>query len=101
MDPTLRRRTKKNHQMKYHPQNMDYEVIKFADICAGPGGFTEYFMHCHKWRARGFGFTLRGPEDFQVGKFNKNAPGNTFTAHYGKDNTGDITSTDNMQHFRD
>lgn len=33
----------------------------FADVCAGPGGFSEYML----WRkgfynAKGFGFTLKG-----------------------------------------
>jgi len=101
MSPATKRETRANHQMRFHPGNMDYEIIKFADICAGPGGFTEYFLHCHKWRATGFGFTLRNHEDFQVHKFNKNAPGKTFSQHYGSDESGDITVTANMQHFRE
>lgn len=48
MSPSTKRDTKANHQMRFHPGNMDYEIIKFADICAGPGGFTEYLLHCHK-----------------------------------------------------
>lgn len=36
-------------------------VFYFADVCAGPGGFSEYML----WRkafynAKGFGFTLTG-----------------------------------------
>ena len=36
-------------------------LFTFADVCAGPGGFSEYML----WRkgfynAKGFGFTLRG-----------------------------------------
>lgn len=33
----------------------------FADICGGPGGFTEYLLWRHGWRARGFGISLRQP----------------------------------------
>lgn len=37
-----------------------YSLFYFADVCAGPGGFSEYML----WRkafynAKGFGFTLR------------------------------------------
>jgi len=36
------------------------QVLYFGDVCAGPGGFTEYMLTARKWRAKGFGFTLRG-----------------------------------------
>ena len=32
----------------------------FADVCAGPGGFSEYVLWKKKWLAKGFGFTLKG-----------------------------------------
>lgn len=40
-------------------------LFYFADICAGPGGFTEYVL----WRkgfynAKGFGMTLKGGDFF-------------------------------------
>ena len=35
------------------------ELLYFADICAGPGGFTEYMLYRTKWHAKGYGFTLR------------------------------------------
>jgi len=38
----------------------------FADICAGPGGFSEFMLAKLKWRAKGFGFTLRGNNDFKL-----------------------------------
>ena len=60
------------------------ECIYFADICAGPGGFSEYFLHSHTWQSRGFGFTLRGNEDFKLSKFNINAPTDTFSRFYGR-----------------
>ena len=36
------------------------ELLYFADICAGPGGFSEYVLWRRKWHAKGFGLTLRG-----------------------------------------
>lgn len=38
-----------------------YDLLYFADICAAPGGFSEYVL----WRrqsnmAKGFGLTLKG-----------------------------------------
>ena len=35
------------------------ELMFFADICAGPGGFTEYVLYRTKWHAKGYGFTLK------------------------------------------
>ena len=69
------------------------------------GGFSEYFYHCNTWQCKGFGFTLRGPEDFKLNKFNSNAPCETFTALYGESKdgeqgNGDITITSNMEYFR-
>ena len=36
------------------------DLLYFADICAGPGGFTEYMLYRTKWHAKGYGFTLKG-----------------------------------------
>jgi len=63
--------------------------LYFADICAGPGGFTEYIM----WRkqeigAQGYGFTLKGDCDWQLHKFNRESPWRTFKVSYGVDGTG-------------
>jgi cap1 methyltransferase len=43
------------------------DVLFFGDVCAGPGGFTEYMY----WRrgpdgAKGFGFTLKGDNVFML-----------------------------------
>ena len=35
-------------------------LLYFADICAGPGGFSEYVLWRRKWHTKGFGLTLRG-----------------------------------------
>ena len=43
-------------QFKFGP----YDVMYFADICAGPGGFSEYVLWKKTWNAKGFGFTLKG-----------------------------------------
>eukprot|EP01084_Bolivina_argentea_P319197 553644_1 len=76
------------------------ELIYFSDLCSGPGGFTEYFLHINKWQCRGWGFTLRGNEDFKLTKFNSNAPWDNFTPEYGTKNNGDICDNDNLIDFR-
>ena len=46
------------------------EPLYFADVCAGPGGFSEYVLWKKKWRAKGFGFTLKdGKHDFKLEEF--------------------------------
>lgn len=52
-----------------NPENIDRDspIFYFADVCAGPGGFSEYML----WRkgfynAKGFGFTLAGKDDFKL-----------------------------------
>ena len=78
-------------------------LFHFADVCAGPGGFSEYMLTRWKWRAKGYGFTLRTPPatDFLPHKFNSNAPAHSFRAYYGADGTGDITSTANLRRLAD
>ena len=44
-------------------------LLYFADVCAGPGGFSEYVLWKKKWRAKGFGFTLKGSHDFKMEDF--------------------------------
>ncbi|ORX48509.1 S-adenosyl-L-methionine-dependent methyltransferase [Hesseltinella vesiculosa] len=46
------------------------KTVSFADLCGGPGGFTEYLF----WRMEqdsqmgyGYGITLKGAEDWQIG----------------------------------
>ena len=59
------------------------ELLYFADICAGPGGFSEYILWRKKWEAKGFGFTLKGPCDFKLEEFFA-ASSEFFEPHYGK-----------------
>lgn len=41
----------------------DNELLYFADMCAGPGGFSEYVLWRKKWQAKGFNFTLKAESD--------------------------------------
>lgn len=77
------------------------ELLYVGDICAGPGGFSEFMLTVLKWRVVMCGFTLRdGASDFTPHKFNRNAPTQNFHAFYGADGTGDITRTENMLDYR-
>ena len=60
------------------------ELLYFADICAGPGGFSEYVLWRSKAEAKGFGMTLRGPCDFKLEDFFA-GPAEMFEPYYGKD----------------
>ncbi|CAF3536035.1 unnamed protein product [Rotaria sordida] len=74
------------------------EPFYFADICAGPGGFSEYILWKKQWRAKGFGFTLKGNSDFALHKFLAGAP-ETFDPYYGVkdiDGDGDIFKSENI-----
>jgi len=77
------------------------ELLYFADVCAGPGGFSEYILWRRGWKAKGFGFTLRGKNDFKLYDFHS-TNSELFEPHYGKggiDGNGDITDTENLQEF--
>ena len=71
----------------------------FADICAGPGGFTEYlYWRIGPNRAGGFGMTLAGDHDWASDeKFM--VPVKGFVRHYGEDGTGNIFSIENIVSF--
>ncbi|XP_066934047.1 cap-specific mRNA (nucleoside-2'-O-)-methyltransferase 1-like [Clytia hemisphaerica] len=79
-------------------------LLYFADICAGPGGFSEYVLWRRKWRSKGFGFTLKaeGANDFKLDDFKAGTP-ESFDCHYGVkgyDGDGDIFREDNLREFR-
>lgn len=77
------------------------ELLYFADVCAGPGGFSEYVLWRKGWQAKGFGFTLRGPNDFKLEEFFAGPP-DTFEPHYGLkdiDGDGDIYVPENVRAF--
>ena len=44
-------------------------MLYFADVCAGPGGFSEYVLWRKQWKSKGFGFTLKGSHDFKLEDF--------------------------------
>ncbi|XP_063993658.1 cap-specific mRNA (nucleoside-2'-O-)-methyltransferase 1-like isoform X2 [Diachasmimorpha longicaudata] len=72
-----------------------HEILYFADVCAGPGGFSEYVLWRRKWHAKGFGFTLRGSNDFQLHKFYAGPP-ETFHPFYGPKGDGNIYDPENQ-----
>ncbi|PAV87689.1 hypothetical protein WR25_03728 [Diploscapter pachys] len=74
----------------------DKPLFYFADVCAGPGGFSEYML----WRkgfynAKGFGFTLAGKDDFKLGKFCASSK-YYFEPFYGVHNNGDVMDPENV-----
>ncbi|XP_075411290.1 cap-specific mRNA (nucleoside-2'-O-)-methyltransferase 1 isoform X2 [Tenrec ecaudatus] len=78
------------------------ELLYFADVCAGPGGFSEYVLWKKKWHAKGFGMTLKGPNDFKLEDF-YSASSELFEPYYGEggiDGDGDITRPENITAFR-
>lgn len=70
----------------------------FADVCAGPGGFTEYILWRKKWVFKGFGLTLRKNNDFKVSDSNCVSSA-TFLPLYGAMGDGDICRPENIKHF--
>lgn len=61
----------------------DDKLLYFADVCAGPGGFSEYVLWRKKWKAKGIGFTLKNENDFKLDEF-KSGPPETFEPYYGQ-----------------
>ncbi|XP_056022485.1 cap-specific mRNA (nucleoside-2'-O-)-methyltransferase 1-like isoform X2 [Ostrea edulis] len=77
------------------------DILYFADICAGPGGFSEYVLWRTKGDAKGFGMTLKGPCDFKLEDFFAGPP-EMFEPHYGVggiEGDGDIFNPDNQAEF--
>ncbi|VEN43647.1 unnamed protein product [Callosobruchus maculatus] len=72
----------------------------FADICAGPGGFSEYILWRRQWFFKGFGLTLKEENDFRLSESTCASPV-SFQAIYGKDDDGNVCSPDNIEDFRD
>jgi len=93
-------------------------VLYFADVAAGPGGFTEYCSwRCwrlyQEWQtvtpnepppnavkfSRSWGFTLAGNDDFKPQRFNQDAPNNTFDQCYGPRQDGNLYTEENQRSF--
>ncbi|CAG4971708.1 unnamed protein product [Colias eurytheme] len=78
----------------------DKEILYFADVCAGPGGFSEYVLFKKGWAAKGFGFTLKGANDFKLADFYAGTP-ETFNTFYGVKNDGNIFNPANLMSLKD
>ncbi|MGH0124009.1 UNVERIFIED_CONTAM: hypothetical protein FKN15_045676, partial [Acipenser sinensis] len=92
----------KDLQGRPQARERDAELLYFADVCAGPGGFSEYVLWRRRWHAKGFGMTLKGPNDFKLEDFFA-APSELFEPYYGEggvDGDGDITRPENISAFR-
>ncbi|KAG9431860.1 cap-specific mRNA (nucleoside-2'-O-)-methyltransferase 1 [Apis mellifera carnica] len=76
------------------------ELLYFADVCAGPGGFSEYVLWRTKWHAKGFGFTLKNENDFKLADFYAGSP-ETFHPYYGPKDNGDVFDSENQRTFRE
>ena len=65
------------------PLSRKDEFFYFSDICAGPGGFTDYLYYRLNGRARGVGLTLAGDHDWYLDyKFLTGVP--EFIKEYGE-----------------
>ncbi|XP_021945324.1 cap-specific mRNA (nucleoside-2'-O-)-methyltransferase 1 isoform X2 [Folsomia candida] len=73
------------------------DLFYFADVCGGPGGFTEYILWKKKWEAKGFGLTLKGEVDFDITNFLVETE--TFQTFYGEANDGNIYNPVNVSSF--
>lgn len=92
----------KDSQGKPLIRDREGDLLYFGDVCAGPGGFSEYILWKKGWHAKGFGMTLKGPCDFKLEDFYA-APSELFEPYYGEggiDGDGDITRPENMTAFR-
>lgn len=72
----------------------------FADVCAGPGGFSEYILWRKRWLFKGFGLTLRGEHDFKLTQ-SICASDATFRSYYGANDDGDIYRPENIADFKE
>lgn len=78
------------------------EKFFFCDVCAGPGGFTEYVLwKRHGVHSRGWGMTLKGNDDWKFYRFNElsNVRGR-FEAIYGPDGQGNVYKEENLKEFQ-
>ncbi|XP_056589922.1 cap-specific mRNA (nucleoside-2'-O-)-methyltransferase 1 isoform X2 [Triplophysa dalaica] len=92
----------KDSQGKPQTRDKEGELLYFGDVCAGPGGFSEYVLWRRRWHAKGFGMTLKGANDFKLEDFFA-APSELFEPYYGEggiDGDGDITQPANISAFR-
>ena len=72
-------------------------LLRFGDVAAGPGGFSEYLLWRRGGSAHGLGFTLRGDHDFTLQRFHFKALPELFHPYYGLKDDGDLYQTDNLR----
>lgn len=75
------------------------DLLYFADVCAGPGGFSEYILWRKNWNAKGFGFTLKDKNDFKLDDFLAGNP-ETFDTYYGINDDGNVFDPQNIKSFQ-
>lgn len=110
-----------DHVFRWTPSRRhELAAFAFADICGGPGGFSEYLL----WRTatfaqvHGYGISLRDegcdwklpaippPPSLKdpttdITTSPPGAPHVSFEISYGADGTGDVYALANVHHFRD
>ncbi|KAG1692659.1 hypothetical protein DVH05_025137 [Phytophthora capsici] len=88
-----------DHIFQWTQHRQDFS---FADICGGPGGFSEYLL----WRTRdvkdvrGYGITLKGARDNCDWRLSTDFH-DSFKVCYGQDGTGNLYSIANIRSFCD
>ncbi|KAI9354732.1 FtsJ-like methyltransferase-domain-containing protein [Pilaira anomala] len=77
--------------------------FQFADICGGPGGFSEYLLwRIHSWggSGHGYGVTLKSDQhdemNWHTEKFRKDIPGDSLSRLEG---SGDVYRRETMEGF--
>lgn len=83
-----------------NPLVREDELLYFADVCAGPGGFTEYILSRKGWGCKGFGFTLKSENDFKLHEFYAGSP-ETFDTYYGINEDGNVYDPENISSLKD
>lgn len=87
------------------PATPSSDIFTFADVCGGPGGFSEYLLWKHsqrQQRVHGFGISLRATTscDWRLPPID-NHKDQAFEICDGVDGTGDVYKLANIHHFRD
>lgn len=67
----------------------DYDFFSYADLCGGPGAFTQYIQY-RRPRSFGFGITLKGNDSTDWHLDSNESDQSRFKFIFGKDNTGNI-----------
>jgi 23S rRNA U2552 (ribose-2'-O)-methylase RlmE/FtsJ len=77
------------------------KTFYFADLCGGPGGFTEYIIwRNQKAKVQGWGITLCGEQDYDFSNSHiAKLVQESFSAEKGMDGSGNIYSMENIKHF--